>query len=102
MAKAGYREIKGKRSLFGHLILWGFLGFNGLMILWLVAGMGTATEGYQNMTAAEQAGTAIGTGIGAMMIFIIWALGDIILGIPLLLTRPSKTLVPVDNQDDPL
>lgn len=97
MAKNGYREIKGRRGLFGHLVLWGFLGFNLLMIAWLVFGFGAATEGYQEMSSAEQAGAAIGTGIGLMMILVIWAIGDIILGIPVLLTRPSKTLVPVEN-----
>ena len=97
MAKNGYREIKGKRSLFGHLVLWSFVGFNLLMIAWLVYGLGAVTEGYQEMSSAEQAGAAIGTGIGAAMIFVIWAVGDIILGIPVLLTRPSKTFVPVEN-----
>ncbi len=97
MAKTGYREIKGKRSLFGHLILLSFVGFNLLMIAWLFLGVGAATDGYEAMTAAEQAGTAVGTGIGAVMILVIWAIGDIIFGIPLLLSRPSKTLVPVEN-----
>ena len=96
MANAGYREIKGKRGLFGHLVLWSFVGFNILMITWLFLGLGVSTDGYQEMTAADQAGTAIGTGIGAVMIFVIWAIGDINLGIPLLVTRPSKTLVPVE------
>lgn len=97
MAKSGYREIKGKRSLFGYLVLWGFLGFNLLMIAWLYFGLGAVTDGYQEMSATEQAGTAMGAGIGAMMVFVIWAIGDVILGIPLLLTRPSKTMVPVEN-----
>lgn len=94
MAKDGYKEIKGKRSIFGQLVLWSFIGFNLLMIAWLVFGLGAATDGYQEMTAAEQAGAAIGTGIGAVMIFVIWAIGDIILGIPLIITRPAKMLVP--------
>ena len=97
MAKKGYREIKGKRGIFGHLVLLSFIGFNLLMLAWLVFGLGGATDGYQEMSAAEQTGAAIGTGIGAMMILVIWAVGDIILGIPLLFTRPSKMLVPVDS-----
>jgi hypothetical protein len=97
MAKSGYREIKGKRGLFGHLFLWSFIGFNILMMAWLFLGLGAATEGYQEMGAAEQAGAAIGTGVGAVMILVVWAIGDVILGIPLLLTRPSKTLVPLEN-----
>lgn len=94
MAKTGYKEIKGKRSIFGKLVLFIFLAFNAFMIAWLVVGFGTVGEGYSQMSEAEQAGTAIGAGIGFMMIFFIWAVGDVILGIPLLLTRPSKTLVP--------
>ncbi len=97
MAKAGYREVKGRRGLFGHLFLWSFVGFNILMAAWLFFGLGAATDNYQELTAAEQAGTAIGAGIGAVMIFVIWAVGDVILGIPVLLTRPSRTLVPTEN-----
>jgi hypothetical protein len=97
MAKAGYREIKGRRGFFGHVFLWGFVGFNLLMIAWLWLGLGAATDGYQEMGAAEQAGVAIGTGIGAVMILVVWAIGDVILGIPVLLTRPSKILVPLET-----
>ena len=39
---------------------------------------------------AEQAGAAIGTGIGMFLIFTVWAIGDIILGIFVLLTRPKN------------
>jgi hypothetical protein len=97
MAKAGYREIKGKRGLLGHLFLWCFIGFNLLMITWLWLGLGAATDGYQAMGAAEQAGVAIGTGIGVAVILVVWAIGDVILGIPVLLTRPSKVLVPFET-----
>ena len=97
MAKAGYREIKGKRGIFGHIFLWSFIGFDLLMIAWLCLGLGAATNGYQELGAAEQAGVAVGTGIGAVMILVVWAIGDVILGIPVLLTRPSKMLVPLET-----
>ena len=97
MAKKGYREIRGKRGVFGYLLLWLFVGFNVLMGLWLFYGMRAATEGYDQLSGAEQTGAAIGTGIGFFMIIIIWAVGDVILGIPVLLTRPSKTLVPSED-----
>lgn len=97
MAKMGYREVRGKRGFFGHLLLWLFIGFNVLMAIWLVTGMQAATEGYQQMSSAGQTGAAIGAGIGFFMIIIFWAVGDVILGIPVLLTRPSKTLVPVED-----
>ena len=96
MANVGYKEIKGKRGIFGYLFLLIFIGFNLLMLASIFLGLGGATEGYESMSAAEQTGTAIGTGIGVMMLMIIWAVGDIVLCIPVFLTRPSKTLVPVE------
>ena len=37
-------------------------------------GFNSATEGMENMTDAEAAGTAIGTGIGITFLVIIWVL----------------------------
>ena len=88
--KCGVQLRKPTRSVFGKLVLWGFIGFNLLMLIWLIAGMGAATEGMETMSNAEQAGTAIGAGIGAMMIAGIWGFGDIVLGIMLLVTRPRS------------
>ena len=39
--------------------------------------------------AAEQAGVAIGTGIGVMMILAIWCLGAIVTGLSAFPTRPK-------------
>ena len=87
--KCGVQLRKLTRSTFGKLVKWSFIIFNILMLIWLVAGMGSATEGYEAMSEAEQTGTALGAGIGAMVIFIIWAVGDFILGLFTLLTRPK-------------
>jgi len=81
---------KLKRGFFGKLVKWSFIGFNVLMAIWLIAGMGAATEGMEAMSDAEKAGTAIGTGIGAAMILVIWVFGDIILGLLVLFTRPKS------------
>lgn len=97
MAIAGYREIKGKRSVFGHMVLWSFLGFNVLMLMWLIGGVHMMTEGYDQMSPAEQSGTVIGIGFGVFRVFVTWVIGCVILGIPLFLTRPSKTMVPFDE-----
>jgi hypothetical protein len=88
--KCGYQLRKAKRGVVGKIIKWSFIGFNILMIIWLISGMGTATEGFDTMTEAEQLGTAIGAGIGLWMIISIWVLGDIILGLFVLFTRPKS------------
>lgn len=92
----GYKEVVGKRSVFGHISRILFWGFNVLMIIWIVTGFNSATEGMENMTDAEAAGTAIGTGIGITFLVIIWVLGDIILGLFYFFTRPTRQLVKED------
>jgi len=88
--KCGVQLRKPKRSGFGKLVKWGFIAFNILMLIWFVGGMNAATEGVGMMSEAEQAGAAIGTGLGAMMIFAIWGFGDIVGGIFFLITRPKS------------
>jgi len=88
-SKCGVQLRKLKRGFFGKLFKWSFIGFNILMAIWLVSGMYSATEGIQALSGAEQAGAAIGTGIGAMLILGVWVVGDIILGLFVLFTRPK-------------
>lgn len=87
-----FKENKmAQRSFFGKLIKWIFIGFNLLMLFWLISGMMGASEVVSSASSdAEQAGAAIGTGIGMFLIFTVWAIGDIILGIFVLLTRPKN------------
>lgn len=81
---------KPTRSFIGKLIKYSFIAFNILMLMWFVGGMSGSAEVIDSaQSEAEQAGAAIGTGIGAVFILFIWALGDLILGIPVLLTRPK-------------
>jgi len=87
--KCGVQLRKPTRTFFGKLVKFGFIAFNILMAVWFVGGMGSATEGYEAMNEAQKAGTAIGTGIGAMMLLAIWVFGDIILGLFVLFTRPK-------------
>lgn len=86
----GVQLRKPKRGFFGKLVKWGFIGFNILMAIWLVGGMGAATEGMEAMSEAEKAGAVIGTGLGAAMILSIWVIGDIILGLFVMFTRPKS------------
>jgi len=86
----GVQLRKPTRGFFGKLFKWTFIGFNILMAFWLIGGVGSATEGMEAMSEAERAGATIGTGIGAALILGIWVIGDIILGLFVLLTRPKS------------
>lgn len=82
---------KRKRIFFGKIIKYSFIGFNILMLIWMITGMSNAATGISDIDSeAGQAGAVIGTAIGAAMIFFIWISGAVILGILTLLTRPSK------------
>lgn len=82
---------KPQRSFFGKLIKWTFIGFNILMLVWFIGGVGSASKHVAEATSeAEKAGGAIGTGIGAIMIIFVWVAGSVILGILTLLTRAKK------------
>jgi len=86
------REVSD-RTAFGKLVKWIFIGFNILMVVWLIAGFGVASDSMENtVNDAERAGAAIGTTIGMGMIIVLWALGDIILGMFVLFTRRKKII----------
>ena len=89
--KCGFQLNKPKRSFIGKVFKWIFILFNLLMLVWLIGGWSAASEvGRTATSAAEQAGAAIGAGIGITMILGLWVIGDIILGLPVLLTRPKR------------
>lgn len=86
----GVQLRKPKRGLMGKMFKWSFIGFNALMALWVVGGFNAATKNYDTMSSqAEQAGAAIGTGVGVAMLIVLWALGAVILGLFVLFTRPK-------------
>lgn len=89
--KCGAVLRKPQRTMFGKIVKWSFIGFNVLMLLWLVTGVGGAAENIDNAgSEAERAGAAIGTGLGAMVIIFIWLVGAVILGLMTMLTRAKK------------
>jgi hypothetical protein len=63
----------------------------GFMAWWLIGGFMAATDGYDKLNSAEQTGAAIGTSIGVMLILGIWVIGDIILGLFVMFTRPKAS-----------
>jgi hypothetical protein len=93
MTKVIRKEIR-KRSAMGKIIKWTFIGFNILMLIWFIGGMGAAGEVASDAASdAEQAGAVIGTTLAAGMLLTLWAIGDVILGILVLLTRGEKTII---------
>jgi len=79
-----------KRGPIGFIIKWAFILFNLLMIWWLISYFASVGElASNNDTDAEKAGTAIGATLGTGLIASIWVVGDIILGILVLFTRPK-------------
>lgn len=86
------REISD-RTFFGKIVKWLFIAFNIMMLFWLVSGMFVAGDvADQAINDAERAGTVIGTTIAAGMLIMLWALGDIILGLLVLVTRRKKII----------
>lgn len=88
--KCGVQLRKLKRSFFGKVIKWTFIVFNIFMALWIWAGIGGNVDKMQSLSGAEHAGAAIGTGIGAALVITLWVIGDIILGLFVLFTRPKE------------
>jgi hypothetical protein len=90
MASVVRRETR-ERSAVGKLIKWAFIAFNILMVIWIVGGMNAASK-IEVHSLAEHAGRAIGSAIGFVSLLILWAIGDIILGILVLFTRGDKVI----------
>ena len=82
---------KPKRSFFGKIIKFLFIGFNILMLIWIIGGVSGAEETINATNdELEKAGMAVGAGIGVTFLLIIWAAGSFVLGIMTLLTRPKN------------
>src|SRR4051812_31354537 len=90
MASVVRRETR-ERTALGKLIKWAFVAFNIAMIIWIVGGL-TAASKIQVHSAGEQAGLAIGSAIGVASLLVLWAIGDIILGILVLFSRGDKII----------
>ena len=87
----GQQVKKPKRSLFGKIVKILFIVFNIFMIYAVFKGLGASGEVVNNAASdAERAGAALGAGMGAMMLGILWVVGDIIIGILVFLTRPKS------------
>ena len=88
----GFQLRKSKRSIFGKIIKWAFIIFNVIMLMWVIGGGGAVSDQMDASTgdAAAEVGTAIGGALGMGMLFILWLIGDVILGMFVLFTRPKS------------
>ena len=84
------REVSD-RTCFGNLMKWLFVGFNILMLIWMVSACAAISNINENVVNdAQRAGAAIGTGLGMSFLLFIWGFGDVILGMFVLFTRRKK------------
>ena len=86
----GKQIRKPKRTFMGKVFKWLFILFNWFMVYSLFTGLGGGAEVINSATTdAEKAGAAIGAGLGLSMILGLWVIGDIIIGLFVLFTRPK-------------
>ena len=81
--KCGAKLRELKRSLFGNIVKWTFILFNIFMLIWVGNGCSVTSS-------ASGAAETLGAGIGMGILFGLWFVGDVILGILTLLTRPHE------------
>lgn len=87
-----------RRGFFGTLFKLLFIVFNLLMVLWMAGGIMALSNPDLELTEIAkhtdpetmEAARMLGGGIGLTFILFVWALGDIILGLFVLLTRPRR------------
>ena len=86
----GKQLRKPKRTFMGKVFKCLFILFNVLMAIWLIGGVASSAYVINNtISNTERAGTLLGTGLGASIILTLWVIGDVILGLFVLLTRPK-------------
>src|SRR3546814_19645707 len=86
------REVSD-RTFFGKLMNWLFIGFNVLMLLWMVSScVAVSNISAEAVNEDERAGATIGEGLGMTFHLFIWGFGDLILGLFVFFTRRNKVL----------
>jgi DNA-directed RNA polymerase subunit RPC12/RpoP len=88
--KCGFQLRKPQRSIIGQIFKLFFILFNILMILWLFSYFKEIGKLTQSQSKEAITGTTIGATIGTGLIGTVWFMGDVILGIFVLLTRPKN------------
>lgn len=75
---------------------WVILAFNLIMLIWVIVGASThkSCHGLTGDALTNCQAGEVGTGIGVGLIILLWALGDIILGVLWLITKPHTRSCP--------
>ncbi|MGH3325983.1 MAG: hypothetical protein ACRDOV_16380 [Streptomyces sp.] len=79
-----------------RVFTWVILAFNLIMLTWVILGASSGPDcGGKTGDALTQCEAGqVGTGIGVFGLILIWALGDIILGVLWMITKPHKRECP--------
>jgi len=89
--KCGVQLRIPQRSGFGKFAKWALIIFNVLMVLWMFQAFVISGQGLSEATSgAEEIGTGLGVMAGLGIISCVWVMGDIVLGLVVLLTRPKS------------
>ena len=77
--------------MFANILKYVFFAFNLLMAFAMYEGYSENADKINNAASqAEAAGTAVGLGLGAFMLLVLWVMGDIILALLYLVARPTN------------
>lgn len=77
---------------------WVILAFNVLMLAWIIGAIASHASTCHGLTGGaltDCEASNTGLGIAATLLFVFWALGDVILGVLWLITRPRTRTCPV-------
>lgn len=81
-----------------RIFTWIILAFNILMLIWVVSAIASHASTCHGLTGdalTNCEATNVGVGLAATLLFVFWALGDVILGVLWLITRPQTRACPV-------
>lgn len=81
-----------------RIFTWVILAFNLIMLIWVVSAIAANASTCSGLTGDALTNCKlnnVGTGIGVTALIVLWALGDIILGVLWLVTRPRTRDCPV-------
>jgi hypothetical protein len=87
----GGETVTGAPKKKRHIFRWVFLAIQAIFLIWIITGGSSAADNCDGKVGdaleACQAGTAVGAGIGIMLIIVLWVAVDVILGITYLIVR---------------
>jgi len=81
-----------------RVFTWFILAFNAFMLAWVIdaiASYSSTCDGLTGDTLTNCEAGNVGVGLAATWLFVLWALGDVILGVLWLITRPRTRMCPV-------